>query len=76
MSRELNRREFTKLAAGACCAAGVLRSHPLQASDAPRKSQVFDYSGVKLQTAASRASISPPAISILRSRRDAWHPSL
>lgn len=48
MSRELNRREFTKLAAGTCCAAGFLRSHALLASDAPRKLQLFDYSGVKL----------------------------
>jgi DUF1680 family protein len=48
MSRELNRREFAKLAAGTCCAAGFLRSHPLHASDAPQKLQLFDYSGVKL----------------------------
>jgi hypothetical protein len=76
MSRELNRREFTELAAGACCAAGVLRSHPLHTPDASGKSQVFDYSDVKLQTAVSKAGISPSAVSILCSRRDAWHPSL
>ena len=48
MSRQLNRREFTKLAAGACCAVGFAGSHPLHASDAARKLQLFDYSGVKL----------------------------
>ncbi len=47
MSR-LNRREFTKLAASACCAAGFLNVPPLHASDARRKLQLFDYAGVSL----------------------------
>src|ERR1700680_4332025 len=48
MSRKVNAREFTKLSAGTWVPAGFLRSHQLLASDAPRKLQLFDYSGVKL----------------------------
>jgi DUF1680 family protein len=48
MRGELSRREFTKLAAGACCAAGFLGSKELAASEPIRKLQLFDYSGVKL----------------------------
>jgi DUF1680 family protein len=45
---QITRREFTKLAAGACCAASRFGADPLQASDPVRKLQLFDYSGVRL----------------------------
>jgi DUF1680 family protein len=48
MPNQLNRREFTKLAAGACCAAGFLGTQPLPAADASRKLELFEYSGVTL----------------------------
>jgi uncharacterized protein len=46
--RQLNRREFAKLAAGACCAAGFLGGQQLCGADVPRKLELFDYSGVSL----------------------------
>jgi DUF1680 family protein len=46
---QLTRRQFTKLAAGACCAASLCgTAKALQASDPVRKLEVFDYSGVRL----------------------------
>jgi DUF1680 family protein len=48
MPRQLNRREFTKLAAGVCCAAGLVGTQQLYAADALRKVELFDYSGVTL----------------------------
>jgi len=44
----ITRREFTKLAAGACCAAGLFGTDALHASDPVRKLELFDYSGVRL----------------------------
>jgi hypothetical protein len=43
-----NRREFAKLAAGACCAAGFLGNHQFYGADAPCQLELFDYSGVRL----------------------------
>ena len=48
MPGQLNRREFAKLAAGACCAAGFLGNHQFYGADAPCKLELFDYSGVRL----------------------------
>lgn len=48
MARQLNRRKFTKLAVGACCAANLIGAEALQASDPSRKLELFDYSGVRL----------------------------
>ena len=48
MPRQLNRREFAKLAAGAGCTAGFMGSLQLYAADARRKLELFDYSGVSL----------------------------
>ncbi len=50
MPGQLNRRDFVKLTAGAVCAAGFLNSSDAFAanSDAPRKLELFDYSGVQL----------------------------
>ena len=48
MPGEMSRREFAKLAAGACCAAGFPGSEMRAASEPIRKLQTFDYSGVKL----------------------------
>jgi hypothetical protein len=45
---QLNRREFAKLAAGACCAAGFLGNHQFYGADAPCQLELFDYSGVRL----------------------------
>src|ERR1700751_5370545 len=48
MPGQLNRREFTKLAAGVCCTAGFLGTQPLHAGDPSLKLSLFDYSGVSL----------------------------
>ena len=48
MPGQLSRREFTKLAVGACCAAGFLGSQTLYARDAALNLSLFDYSGVSL----------------------------
>jgi DUF1680 family protein len=48
MPGQLSRREFTKLAAAACCGAGLLGTDALHASDPSRKLELFDYSGVRL----------------------------
>ena len=48
MPGQLSRREFTKLAVGACCAAGVLSAQALHAKDAALNLRLFDYSGVTL----------------------------
>ena len=51
MAGQLSRREFAKLAAGAFCAAGSagsLSTAEMLVADAPRKLELFNYSGVKL----------------------------
>lgn len=48
MPQQLTRREFTKLAAGACCAVSLLRSEVPPPSGPVRQLQLFDYSGVRL----------------------------
>jgi DUF1680 family protein len=48
MPRQLTRREFAKLAAGACCAAGAVGAQQLYAADVSRPLKLFDYSGVGL----------------------------
>jgi uncharacterized protein len=48
MTERLKRRDFLKLAAGACCAAGLAGAKELPANEPRRKLQLFDYSGVKL----------------------------
>ena len=48
MPSQITRREFTKIAAGACCAAGLLRAEALPAGDPVKKLELFDYSGVRL----------------------------
>jgi uncharacterized protein len=49
MPGQLNRREFSKLAAGACCAVGLLGADALHAGDPPRQLELFDYSDVRLR---------------------------
>lgn len=50
MPGKLNRRDFVRLAAGVCCAGGFLDLSKSFATntDAVRKLELFDYSGVKL----------------------------
>src|ERR1022692_3167764 len=48
MPGKLNRRDFVKLTAGACCAAGFLNGSESFATNIVRKLELFDYSGVKL----------------------------
>jgi uncharacterized protein len=48
MPGDLNRREFAKLAAGACCAAGLRGTETPNAGDPSRKLELFEYSGVSL----------------------------
>jgi len=55
MPSPLTRREFTKLAAGACCAASLLGAKELQATDASRQLELFDYSGVSLLNSRFKA---------------------
>ena len=48
MPGQLNRREFAKLAAGACCASGLFGAEALHAGDPSRKLELFEYTGVRL----------------------------